>query len=160
VEPPASQVAAPPPAHAAVLAVVQKLDSQLHVQGYVNFSEFSLMDEVQKRRVSVICSAAFHIRNVLNADRDTAIISVRTRLRNNLTTFLLSIFFKFKSLYYYLNLFKANSVSSKTNFVDTVQNVFLSKSKVSEPVYKVLNFCRIHGARIWIRIRIANAEPS
>ena len=35
VEQPASQVAAPPPAHAAVLAVVQKLDSQLHVQGYV-----------------------------------------------------------------------------------------------------------------------------
>jgi hypothetical protein len=75
VEQPASQVAAPPPAHAAVLAVVQKLDSQLHVQGYVNFSEFSLMDD------------AFHIRNVLNADRDPAITSERIRLRNNLDYF-------------------------------------------------------------------------
>ncbi len=83
MEQPASQVAAPPPAHAAVLAVVQKLDSQIHVQGYVNFSEFSLM-EAQTGGMSVLCAAAFRIRSVLIADPDTAIISVRIRLRHNL----------------------------------------------------------------------------
>ncbi len=81
MEQPASQVVAPPPAHAAVLAVVQKLDSQLHVQGYVNFSEFSLMDEAQTGGLSVLCPAAFRIQSVLNADLDFG-ISVRIRLRN------------------------------------------------------------------------------
>jgi hypothetical protein len=83
VEQPASQVEVPLPAHAAVLAVVQKLDSQLHVQGYVNFSKFSLMDEAQTS-VTALFPAAFHFHNVLNADRDPAITSVRIRLRNNL----------------------------------------------------------------------------
>ncbi len=86
VEQPASQVAAPLLAHAAVLAVVQKLDSQLNVQGYVFFLKIFFDEWSANKTGECPLSSSFSYPIVLNADpdRDTAIFSVRIQLRHNL----------------------------------------------------------------------------